>query len=51
VPVHLILEKMGKGEAISELLKAYPRVSVQAIQACLIFAAESMQHETVVAVD
>jgi len=51
VPVHLILEKMGKGEAISELLKAYPRVSVQAIQACLIFAAESMQHKTVVAVD
>ncbi len=50
VPVHLILEKMGKGEAISELLKAYPRVSAQAIQACLIFAAEAIQNETVVAV-
>ena len=50
VPVHLILEKLGQGEIISELLLAYPRVSEQAILACLIFAAESVQNEIVVAI-
>ncbi|MCW5922727.1 MAG: DUF433 domain-containing protein [Saprospiraceae bacterium] len=50
VPVHLILEKLGKGETIADLLLAYPRVSEQAIQACLIFAAETVKNETVVSV-
>ena len=50
IPVDLILEKMGKGETVSDLLQAYPRVSEQAIQACLIFAAESIRNESVVPV-
>lgn len=50
VPVHLVLEKLGKGETIADLLLAYPRVSEQAIHACLIFAAETVKNETVVAV-
>ena len=50
VPVHLILEKFGQGEAISELMLAYPRVSEQAILACFIFAAEFVKNEIVVAV-
>ena len=50
VPVHLILEKLGKGETIADLLLAYPRVSEQAIHACLIFAAETVKNETVVSV-
>lgn len=50
VPVHLILEKLGKGDTIADLLLAYPRVSEQAIQACLIFAAETVKNETVVSV-
>lgn len=40
VPVYLILEKLGKGETVAELLLAYPRVSAQAIHACLIFASK-----------
>lgn len=48
VPVHLILEKLGKGESVTELLCAYPRVSEQAIHACLIFAADSIKNETIV---
>lgn len=50
VPVHIILEKLGMGETIQELLLAYPRVSAQAIHACLIFAAETVRNETVVSV-
>lgn len=50
VPVHIILEKLGMGETIPELLRAYPRVSEQAIHACLIFAAETVKNETVVSV-
>ena len=49
VPVHLILEKLGKRETIPELLLAYPRVSEHGIHACLIFAAESIKNEVVVA--
>lgn len=50
IPVHIILEKLGMGETIPELLLAYPRVSEQAIHACLIFAAETVKNETVVSV-
>jgi uncharacterized protein (DUF433 family) len=49
VPVDLILEKLGKGESIERLLKAYPRVDKQAIYACLMFAADAVKNEIVVA--
>ncbi|MCC6724714.1 MAG: DUF433 domain-containing protein [Saprospiraceae bacterium] len=49
VPVDLILEKLGKGETIERLLKAYPRVEKPAIYACLMFAAEAVKNEVVVA--
>ena len=50
VPVHLILEKLGKGETIAQLLSAYPRVTEEAIYACLIFASDSVKSEAVIAV-
>lgn len=50
IPVQLILEKLGHRESIPDLLLAYPRISEQAIHACLIFAAESLNNEIVVAV-
>ncbi|MEQ1666623.1 MAG: DUF433 domain-containing protein [Bdellovibrionales bacterium] len=50
IPVHLILEKLGKGEAMPQLLSAYPRLSKEAIYACLIFAANSVESEAVIAV-
>ncbi len=49
VPVHLILEKLGKGETITQLLSAYPRLTEAAVYACLIFAADSVKSEAVFA--
>jgi uncharacterized protein (DUF433 family) len=50
VPVDLILEKLGKGETVAQLLKAYPRIDESSIFACLIFASEVVKNEVVVAV-
>lgn len=50
VPVHLILEKLGKGETIAQLLNAYPRLTEEAIYACLIFASDSVKSDLVIAV-
>ncbi len=47
VPVDLILEKMGRGESIEKLLKAYPRVTEPALYACFFFAAEAVKNEVV----
>ena len=49
VPVDLILEKLGRGESIEQLLKAYPRISKESIYACLMFAAQSVKNEVVIA--
>jgi uncharacterized protein (DUF433 family) len=43
IPVDLILEKLAAGETIAQLLKAYPRITAESIQACLLFAAESVK--------
>ncbi|MFN0214416.1 MAG: DUF433 domain-containing protein [Saprospiraceae bacterium] len=50
VPVHLILEKLGKGETFTQLLSAYPRLTEDAIHACLLFASDSVKSEAVIAV-
>jgi uncharacterized protein (DUF433 family) len=50
IPVELVLEKLAKGYSIEELIAAYPRVTVQDIQACLLFAADSSKHEKVLAI-
>ena len=43
IPVDLILEKLAAGETMDQLLKAYPRINAQTIQACLLYAAESIK--------
>lgn len=48
--VELILEKLASAYSIDELLKAYPRITTQDIQACLLYAAESIKHEKTLAV-
>jgi uncharacterized protein (DUF433 family) len=50
IPVDLLLEKMSAGYSNDELLQAYPRITLTDIQACLLFAAESIKHERVLAV-
>ncbi len=41
IPVYLILEKLGAGLSADAILKAYPRIDIKAIQACLHFASEN----------
>ena len=45
IPVDLIIEKLANNITIDDLLKAYPHVTVMSIQACLLYAAESIKHE------
>ena len=42
IPVDLILEKLGNGDTIQDLLTAYPKISKQDIKACMHYAAASL---------
>ena len=44
IPVDLILEKLAAGETIPQLIAAYPRIDKEAIQACLLYAADSVKN-------
>jgi uncharacterized protein (DUF433 family) len=45
--VELVLEKMGAGESIEQLLDAHPRLTREAILAALSFAAQSLKADAV----
>lgn len=47
IPVELILRKLGEGATEAELLAAYPRLKHADIQAALVYAADSLAHETI----
>ena len=51
VTVELILRKLGAGRSFSEILEAYPQLSEDDIRAVLTFAADYLQHETVLAAE
>lgn len=46
ITVELVLEKLAAGESIEEILDAHPRLSRNAIQACLSFAAAALNRIT-----
>ena len=48
--VELILEKLGSGESIEQLLESHPRLTREAILAALRFAAQALRAEAVYAV-
>ena len=50
IPVDLVLERLAAGHSNDDLLKAYPRLTLESIRACLLFAADSAKHEKVLAV-
>jgi uncharacterized protein (DUF433 family) len=50
IPVDLILEKLGAGETTEQILAAHPRLTREAIQASLTFAAEALRADTVYSV-
>ena len=43
IPVELIVRKIASGESESDLLRGYPRLTPEAIQAALKFAAEAVE--------
>ncbi|NLI76591.1 MAG: DUF433 domain-containing protein [Candidatus Riflebacteria bacterium] len=47
ITVELILEKLGAGETIEDLLAAHPRLTREGILAALQFAAEAMRADVV----
>ena len=51
ITVELILRKLGAGRTFSDLLEAYPHLTEDDLRAALAFAADYMQHETVLAAE
>lgn len=47
ITVELILEKLAAGETVDDLLEAHPRLTHEAIQAALAFAAEALRADVV----
>ena len=47
VPVDLILEKLGWGETIEDLLDAYPRIDKDDIMACLLYAVHYLRNDEI----
>ncbi len=50
IPVELVLEKLGSGDSFEELRAAYPRITKDDVNACLLFAADNARHEKVLAI-
>ena len=51
ITVELILRKLGAGRTFVDLIDAYPHLSEDDLRAALAFAADYMQHETVLAAE
>jgi uncharacterized protein (DUF433 family) len=51
ITVELILRKLGAGRSFADLLDAYPQLTEDDLRAALAFAADYLQHETVLAAE
>ncbi len=47
ITVELILERLAAGESVEQILDAHPRLTREAIQAALAFAAEALRADVV----
>ncbi len=47
ITVELIVEKLAGGETVEQILEAHPRLTREAIQAALAFAAEALRADVV----
>jgi uncharacterized protein (DUF433 family) len=47
VTVESILERLGDGESVADLLKAHPQLTAEDIQAALRFGAEALKADVV----
>ena len=51
ITVELILRKLGAGRSFADVLEAYPQLTDDDLRAALAFAADYLQHETVLAAE
>ena len=47
ITVELVLEKLAAGETVEQIIEAHPRLTREAIQAALAFAAEALRADVV----
>ena len=47
ITVELILEKLAAGETVEQIIEAHPKLTREAIQAALEFAAEALRADVV----
>ncbi len=47
ITVEMILEKLSAGETVEDILEAHPRLTREAIQAALAFAAQALRADVV----
>ena len=47
ITVELILEKLGAGETMEQILQAHPRLTEAGVRAALAFASEAMKADVV----
>ena len=47
ITVEAVLEALGAGESVDDLLAAHPRLTREAIQAALAFAAEALKADVI----
>ena len=47
ITVELILEKLAAGETVEQILQAHPRLTREAIQAALAFAAAALRADVI----
>jgi len=51
ITVELILRKLGAGHSFADVMQAHPQLAEDDLRAALAFAADYMQHETVLAAE
>lgn len=51
ITVELVLRKLGAGRSFADLLQAYPQLTEEDLRAALAFAADYLEHETVIAAE
>lgn len=47
ITVDLIVEKIGQGQTTEQILNAYPHLTIEQVNACLLYAAESIRKTVV----
>lgn len=47
ITVELIVERLGQGQTVEELLESYPHITRESIMACLQYAAQSLKNELI----